>query len=264
MRQLFGDVAVQNPREVQITRVDRNSKPVGFLVESPEPLDWTRIDLTLSRAVREALKPQIPGPIKITDVDLGTAATGLQSITLLLREAVNPTGCKIEMKALTNPAEWADYYTFTAESTLPAGTRVGVYAGSESGATPETPGIVRRLAGTLSALGTFPPGGLDVRIISPDGQAGHTRRFLPDTDYSVIAEDLVQIIRKGDSTGFFVLTDMPGGSGTAPFAVQHRLEMRFHRANRERVPSSQIFSQAGNSADEVVRLDIPWDLAELV
>jgi len=49
-----------------------------------------------------------------------------------------------------------------------------------------------------------------------------------------------------------------GGSGGTPFSLrQYRLQLTYHRNKKARVSTSQVLSQAGNDADEIVTLDIP-------
>ena len=91
---------------------------------------------------------------------------------------------------------------------------------------------------------------IELRIVGPDGEIIHARHFLPDDDY--VPED-VNLLRKTDGTGFFMVK--PGGGSFA--LKQYRLKLTYHRNNRSRVTTSQIWSQAGNQADEIVRLDIP-------
>jgi hypothetical protein len=95
---------------------------------------------------------------------------------------------------------------------------------------------------------------IEVRIVAPDGNVVHARHFLPDDNY--VSED-VNVLRKADGTGFFLIKLDANLSGI-PFSLgQYRLKLTYRRDNRTIVSASRILSEAGNQADEIVALDIP-------
>ena len=98
----------------------------------------------------------------------------------------------------------------------------------------------------------LPVGGVDLRIVAPDGTSGHTRRFYPG---SVYVETLsAQVLRKADGTGFFiplVQSNLPG--------AEYRMDITYRRDNRHIDPESQVLSEAGDTSAERVILDIPWE-----
>jgi hypothetical protein len=95
---------------------------------------------------------------------------------------------------------------------------------------------------------------VELRIVAPDGKVIHARHFLPDENY--VSED-VNVLRKADGTGFFMVKHDNSSSGI-PFSLgQYRLKLTYHRNNRVLVPKSQNLTQAGNQTDEVVIIDIP-------
>ena len=99
----LGRAAQQNPPEVQMTRVERDGLALALLVQSPEPIDWRRTDLEVLRADRAMPAPEIPGAVKLTDVTFGTAQPNEESVTLLLREATDLDGHRIEYRRLPGP-----------------------------------------------------------------------------------------------------------------------------------------------------------------
>jgi hypothetical protein len=156
-----------------------------------------------------------------------------------------------------SPPTWTPYYVFGQEARFPASTRVQIFAGSEADAPEEgEPGVARRFLaspGEPSRL-RLPMDGADMRLVAPDGAAGHIRTFLPLSAYTPVPD--VRILRKADGTGFFML--MPAGPGLA--AGQYRLAMTYRRDNRGPAPDSQVFSEAGNRTPEGVTIEIPWQV----
>jgi len=274
---VLGQAARQNPPEVQVTRVEIDGAPLAFLVQSPEPIDWLRTEIALRRTDFTRTEPVLPGKVKLAAANFGKNKTNLDSVVLLLREPLNLTGCRIESRLVTWPISpesgividaqtlpqneipesvWATYSTFEAESKLPAGTILQIFPGAAASvSTTQTAPVqlVGRKAGDVD-LPRRIFFSLEFRIVGPDGKILHTRHFLPDDDY--VSED-VEVLRKADGTGFFMVKPN-SGSSDIPFPLgQYRLKLTYHRNNKTLVPTSPILSQAGNQADEVVTIDIP-------
>lgn len=102
---VLGAAARQNPERVEVTRLERTGQAPAFLLRSPEPLDWKRVELEVLRAGRRLAAPVIPGDLKLTDVSFGASKPEEESITLLLREAVDLTRHRIEMWGLPGPIQ---------------------------------------------------------------------------------------------------------------------------------------------------------------
>ena len=121
---VLGPAARQNPPEVQVTRVARNGEALALLIQSPEPIDWSRTDLVVLRAERQVSPPELPGAVKLTNVTFGTTQPNEESVTLLLREAVDLTGHRLEYRRLPGPI---------AESTGDPVLFVDEFDGTDSG-----------------------------------------------------------------------------------------------------------------------------------
>lgn len=93
---VLGSSARQNPLRVEVTRVEQGGEWLALLVQSPEPIDWKRTGLEILHTERRAPKPALPGTIKLTDITLGVTQPNEESVTLLLREATDLTGYRIE------------------------------------------------------------------------------------------------------------------------------------------------------------------------
>jgi hypothetical protein len=156
---------------------------------------------------------------------------------------------------------WEDWYVFgEAEGWRAAGWSFQVLAGSGSDvALP--PGITgeHRIFQEMDPGGFSPrlrAPGVDLRLVAPNGRAGHTRRFLPDTAYT--AEPSARVLRAADSTGMLVFVPTSGPVGAAVVAGEYRLLLTYRRNNTGLDADSLVLAQAGDSSDESATLDIPW------
>jgi hypothetical protein len=140
---------------------------------------------------------------------------------------------------------WRPYYTFGREMRMPAGARVRIYAGHETETHAEDPGVLKRFIASPGeqAQLLLPAEGADLRILSPDDNTGHTRYFLPPSDYTPVA---ARVLRKADGTSFCVLPPAATPSVLAP--GQYRLNLTFRRDNQA----------SGVSDPEQLTIDIPW------
>jgi YVTN family beta-propeller protein len=100
--QALGAASAQDPPQLDITRLEHAGSVLGWLVRSPEPVDYTRAQITLSAAPRTLVRGDAPGAVKITEAELGDA----ESVTLLARGAVDLTGYRVEYRAM--PSALAD------------------------------------------------------------------------------------------------------------------------------------------------------------
>lgn len=146
------------------------------------------------------------------------------------------------------------YYTFEHEKSLPAGTRVRVYSGNQSGAPLDVPGLEQRFLASFNDPGKFhlSTEGVQLQLRARGEDDGHTRLFLPDEDYTSVD---ARVIRKADGTGLFIVKP----TGERLSASSYRFNMSYRRDNRTVESDSQAFSQAGNSESEIVKIDIPWE-----
>jgi hypothetical protein len=83
--------------EVQVTRLEL-VEPVALLVQNPEPIDWRRTALELSRATRPGAPVVTPQWAKLTDVTFGMSDPNEESVTILLLEPARPGGLRIDYK----------------------------------------------------------------------------------------------------------------------------------------------------------------------
>lgn len=100
--QVLGSASAQDPPQVEVTRLEHENAIFGWLVRSPEPVDYTRVQITLTAAPRILARGQAPGAVKITEAELGD----VESVTVLAREAIDLTGYRVEYRQL--PSALAD------------------------------------------------------------------------------------------------------------------------------------------------------------
>ncbi len=96
----LGTAARKNPAQVEVTRLEQAGTPVAFLLRSPEPLAWDRVEFALSGTPRHLPAPEVPGTVKLTDATFGAALPNEESATLLLREATDLSRYRVELRAL--------------------------------------------------------------------------------------------------------------------------------------------------------------------
>jgi hypothetical protein len=274
---ILGQAARQNPPEVQVSRVEIEGEPLAFLVQSPEPIDWHRTEIALSRTSLARTEPVLPGEVKLTGVTFAANRIDIDSIDLLLRDPMNLTGYRIESRLVTWPVNlesgvvidaqtlsgdelpqqsWTTYREFETEKNLAAGTVRQITSGASSLISQDLT-VNAQLVGLDAVSVDFTRRifySVELRLVAPDGKIVHARHFVPDDDY--VQED-VSVLRKADGTGLFMIK-LDDGLNPIPFSLaQYRLKLTYHRNNRTRVTTSQIWSQAGDDGDEIVTLDIP-------
>jgi len=156
--------------------------------------------------------------------------------------------------------DWETYYAFAGEEVLPAGTRVQVLSGNESEASSpaDQAGLVRRFVATLNDRGSIhlPSTGVELRLVAPDGDEVHARRFLPDADYEPVAD--VRVLRKSDGTAFAVVVLSTDAPGSLLERGEYRMRLTYRRDNQAADLDSQVFSQADVTGHEVATLEVPW------
>jgi hypothetical protein len=145
--------------------------------------------------------------------------------------------------------QWTPYHQFETGKPMPAGTTLNV--------SPTATANTSQLVGLDATSVDFSRRifySVEVRVVSAGGKILHARHFVPDENY--LPED-VNVLRKADGTGFFIVKPDKGLNSVGFSLAQYRLKFIYHRNNTARVQSSLIWGQAGDESDEAVVLDIP-------
>lgn len=257
----------QQPHELQITRVNWQNKGLAFLLQSPEPIDWGRVRLQVFRDAKQTIVPAMPGAVKLTEATLSGPEPNKESVTLLLRDAVDLSGYHIEFRkppAGGGEATWETYYIFDKEQPCAAGTLVRIYSGSPDNAPNPGAGLVQRFITPPKTQGRrrlTSSRGVTMRVVDCEGRLCHLRHFrLPTIDCTDLSNKVL-LLRSKDGTGFFILVRDPSNPIAAGSHIkegEYRLRLTYRRDNRKADPESQLLSQAGLSTAEKVSIDIPW------
>ncbi len=241
---LLGPAARQLPTALEVTRVTQAGAVPALLFRGSEPIDWRRTTLALLQAAASSLSAAVPnGNLKLTSAAFGALQLSGDVVTVLLRDAADLTGYRIETLV---DAAWVPWYVFDQERKRAAGTRFEVHGGT-SPLLPAEPGTIPKAA-TASGQGQrLPDDAADLRLVAPDGTIEHARRFLPFEAYAPVSVDLM---RSADGTAFFVMPSAgtPFGAGT------YRASLTFERDKSGVEP---VLSRAGSKAAEKVIIDIP-------
>lgn len=249
----FPAAAAEQPtRGVEVERMQNGAVTIMDHVRFGEPIDWTRTLLELSEAAESLPVPLLPLQAKLTEVAAGAAQPIDETVTIVVREDTDLTGCQIRYRIGSagplDPAatDWLPYYTFGTGETFIAGTVVRISSGNASAAGPAGGAELRFVAtGTSAGLVLFTAASVDVLLFSPDGSVLHARRFLAASAYTPAS---TRIIRKRDGAAMFI---------AGPAAGQRRLTFTFNRDNRSTDPSSLVLSEGGDRTAERVVLDVP-------
>ena len=266
----LGPTARQNSPEVQVSRIEIDGESLAFLVQSPEPFDWSRTEISFWRTGLARTEPALPANVKLAAVNFAPNRVDIESVVLLLRELVNLSEYKIESRLVMWPVQlesgvvldaqalsgeelpqqqWTPYHQFETGKPMPAGTTLNV--------SPTATANTSQLVGLDATSVDFSRRifySVEVRVVSAGGKILHARHFVPDENY--LPED-VNVLRKADGTGFFIVKPDKGLNSVGFSLAQYRLKFIYHRNNTARVQSSLIWGQAGDESDEAVVLDIP-------
>jgi hypothetical protein len=247
----------------------------AFLLRTPEPINWARTSVSWAFSGETVPSPLAPGPVKLVAASLGSQQPESENVTLLVREAVDLTGYRIEKRDLltvagTEPppvnlddptSTWISIYEFGSESIIAPGTQIVINSGNPDNPSPALPRISQRFRATAGTPGDvlFTANAVDLRLVDSLGKVIHARRFLNGTtSYTAVG---FHILRKADGTAFFLL---PTGFPSAGFLPgSYRLTMDFRRDNTATDPESIILSAAGQTAPETVILDVPSSTVNL-
>lgn len=241
---LLGPAARQLPTGLEVTRVTQAGAVPALLFRGSEPIDWRRTTLALVQAAASSLPAAVPlGNLKLTSAAFGALQLSGDVVTVLLRDAADLTGHRIETLV---DAAWVPWYVFDQERKRAAGTRFEVHGGT-SPLPPAEPGVIPKAATAPGQGQRLPVDAVDLRLVAPDGTIEHARRFLPFEAYAPIAVDLM---RSSDGTGFFLTPS----AGSAFSAGAYRAALTYER---DKPGVEPVLSRAGSKAAEKVIIDIP-------
>ena len=103
-RAVLGAAADSFPDRLEITRVEQNGETVGFLAQTSEPFDWSRLDLQIRSAPTGADLPIIsPQGLKLVAASFAANLPQEESINLVTRDALDLGGYAVQALLLPGP-----------------------------------------------------------------------------------------------------------------------------------------------------------------
>jgi hypothetical protein len=265
INELFGLGIRQLPKSLEILALDDNSELVtensrsyGFLIESPEPIDWNRISFTAAfRAEGYGTEPvqEAIGVIKI--LGAGISSSGGPStefnnewIDFLLREEFDLCDLSVQHKSIGS-AEFQEYFRFGTESKFPAGTVIRIHTGRKQDDTNPSPDLEHRYVESNNWY--FSSEGEMIRLSDKAGNILHSKFIAPQTSY--ISKDLI-LIRNADNTRAFVF--LPGqiekagiiDNGNYMFSFRYKLNIGDNKPILKRI--------GGIDADEETQIEFSY------
>ena len=263
---VLGSRAAQDSPRVEIHRVERSGSVVCLLVRGPQPFGFSRNELELLQAMAETPTSIFPLGVKLERATVNALSPDQEAITLLLREPLDLSGYRIELRSppqtvspivpLEDPAgTWTTIYDFPQQTAvLPAGHRAVIWSCSPDAAPPSLPKNVAffRAADGQPEVLALDLGVVDLRLVHPDGSVVHARRFLKDGDYSPLGG--CTVLRKLDETAFAIFPV----SGQTFGPASYRLGMSYRRDNVAFDAASPILREAGDATTEHAFLDFSW------
>jgi len=192
------------PERVEVTLLTDRIGAIAFLLETPEPFDWERTELTLSHS-STSLTPAITGDT-VTIIGGSLAPVdGLfnnQWIDILLKDTLILEGYTLEYATLPEQEIFEAFHTFT-EGVLNAGTWIRVYNGNAP-QTPDETEFLAIYAGHRVDLSSSD--GIVVQLKNNDGAIVHTLALYDESVWSTVN---FQMVRNGDGTRCFLFVTSP-------------------------------------------------------
>ncbi|MFZ5760359.1 MAG: DUF6603 domain-containing protein [Thermodesulfobacteriota bacterium] len=133
---IFGLTSRSLPERVEVTVINDENKAYAFLLESPEPIVWDRIQMGIKFYNDTITVNEASGLLKIIGANISASSSDSTDyneewIEFILQERYDLNGLSILHKTAPD-AEYAEYYWFQGEKILPAGTIVRVHSGRQT------------------------------------------------------------------------------------------------------------------------------------
>lgn len=258
---LLGPRAAQEPVRTETYRItDAAGDQIGLLLRSPEPMDRSRLALSLLHAPDPAPASAAPFSVKLIAANLGAAQPSDEIVTLMIRDPADLSGWSLQLRdtptaepeRLDDPAgAWTTIYKFGVETVMPAGVLVRIHSGPPPTNAADTLQVKNRYRADVGETGDVKLTGdlVDLRLVGPRGETEHARRFIDGARYSPVGFIL---LRKADDTAFALLLT----SGTLPPGTL-KVSTAYRRDNRAHVHDSLVLSAGGDTSPETAEILVP-------
>ncbi len=260
--QILGGIQrVQLPSVFEISLLRSATARLGLLLESPIPLEWRRMKLTIGRSatvpVASITPTLIPGADIVISGSNQTSATNYW-LELLARNDAVLDGMTLKISADSSSPVFKAFYTFPAGTKVSAGDRIRVHAPATTARDPEIAYFAQEQT-KLAAReqNPMPHGPVWLRLLSGSGEVINQRFGQPETQFAAIQVlDLAlapmpssALIVNGDATRALILQKDQNALGVP--AGSYRLEFEFRRNNGV---GSLVLRRGGRSSNERTEL----------
>jgi len=99
---------IRLPQQVEIALIKKDDQDIGFLLKSPEPIEWQRVGLEVMKSDTLA-HLGMPGAVKLTSYE---KSSNEQWVDLVIREDTPLFDWKIEYAEDPQNPQWKPFYTF--------------------------------------------------------------------------------------------------------------------------------------------------------
>ena len=152
---------------------------------------------------------------------------------------------------------WTTYHIFEDPTEWADGTKLRLHSDNNFRLTKTAEHFKANAETEFDPL--FSPYGTDIRIVAPDGSILHKRHFSANNVKEIFSTINLRLLRKADGTALAFVRPLNQGSLRSLEPGTYRIAFRFRRDNRNVNPQSIVLRQNGDSSDETVILDVPWD-----
>lgn len=243
----------QLPSSLEVLALDDNSECYGFLIESPEPIDWKRVTMSVSYSSSNPLVEEASEPIKIIGASISQSGVGTacnnEWVDILLREPFDINGLVVEHKS-EGGNDFQRYILFSSEKLLPAGTIIRTHSGKEEDDTGFSPEIEHRYL----SLNTwqFKSMGETLRLKDAQGKVLHARYIAKAGSFS--SKGAI-CIRNADNTRAFVFYPGSGENASKIEKGNYRFDLRFKRNTGGDQP---VLKRMGGDSDEETDIEFSY------
>ncbi|AET67190.1 hypothetical protein Desor_1539 [Desulfosporosinus orientis DSM 765] len=252
--QLFKLGRRELPPNLEILALDDNQKSYGFLIESPEPIDWLRTSVTASYKNLNLLVEEVSSPLKIINASIDYQAFfstdyHQEWVDILLQEDYNISGLVIEHQSVGR-TEFENYGALGLEKPLPGGTVIRVHTGGRDQDTAPYPEAEHRYLGLNTWQ--FLANGEFIRVKDTAGKILHTY-FIAMKDYFAAKEAI--FVRNSDNTRAFVFFPADGQKAASVSRGNYRLHFKFMRNLGSAAP---ILKRGGRDTPEEAYIEFSY------
>ncbi len=221
------------PERIEVALMNDRHQSYGLLLESPEPLDWSRTELKILFDNRGDAIEEVDHVVKIIDGSVENIGIpreinisyNNQWIDILVLVTTDLSGYTVEYLPISAGEEktYQEYYRFPENSVYLAGTLIRIYNGSEPTSSDENEHVnlyADHQTRTLDAAGTV------IRLKDAADETLHTRLIFSNAGFNELDSN---IIRSQDGTRAFIFVR----TGDAEFSELgdgiYRLNFEFKR-----------------------------------